>query len=136
MEEFTIAHQKVVEGYKQYVIVILAEDLELESLPNELRTYLRTYTYIDARNHEDNLERIRKRVRFAMPGTPLQKIIEKQIGLCEENEDEGILNQGNDEVGSHQTEEEIVNENEGADGEGAKDEEDICEANDNQKMGH
>ncbi len=80
MEEFTIAHQKVVDRnkHKHFIIVVLAEDLDLDTLPNELQSYLRTYTYIDARNYEEDLEKIRKRIRYAMPGTPLQEIRQKQ----------------------------------------------------------
>ncbi len=78
MEEFTIAHQKVVEGNKNFIIVVLVEDLDIDTLPNELQSYLRTYTYIDARNYENDLENIRKKIRYSMPGTPLEKIREKQ----------------------------------------------------------
>ncbi len=66
---------------KRYLVVVLLEDLDVDSLPAEIRTYLRTYTYIDARNHENKLERIRKRIRFVMPGTPLVKIKAMQSGI-------------------------------------------------------
>ncbi len=64
---------------------MLAEDLDLNTLPDELQTYLRTYTYIDARNYEDDLDRIRKRIRFAMPGTPLAKIQRMQHDMPNED---------------------------------------------------
>ncbi len=69
----------------KYLIVVLVDDLDLATLPDELQTYLRTYTYIDARNYEDDLERIRKRIRFAMPGTPLAKIQRMQHDLPNED---------------------------------------------------
>ncbi len=78
MEEFRTAYQKVVEGNKHYIIVVLVEDLDIDTLPNELQSYLRTYTYIDARNYENDLETIRKKIRFSMPGTPLEKIRQMQ----------------------------------------------------------
>ena len=61
--------------------MVLLEDLDIDTLPAEMRTYLRTYTYIDARNYDDDLDRIRKRIRFVMPGTPLLQIREMQLGI-------------------------------------------------------
>ncbi len=76
----------------KYLIVVLAEDLDVDTLPNELKTYLKTYTYIDARNYEEDLESIRKKIRFAMPGTPLGKIREMQRDAAEQNRDDMVEN--------------------------------------------
>ncbi len=83
-EEFSIAHQEMLKRRTKYLIVVLADDLDIESLPDELRMYLRTYTYIDARDHEESLDKIRKKIRFAMPGTPLARIRELQEMQVEE----------------------------------------------------
>ena len=73
MEEFLVAHEKLVTKQKNFLIPVLMEDLdpvELEKHP-ELHTYIRTHTYIDARklqdkglkNQEKEIEYIRKRIR-------------------------------------------------------------------------
>ncbi len=105
----------MVEGSKQFLIVILAEDLDLDTLPNELQIYLRTYTYIDARNYEEDLERIRKRIRFAMPGTPLEEIRRMQREAAAEGqagEEEGVSH-GAIEHECNEIEEEAMSESEG-----------------------
>ena len=48
MEEFRLAHNKMIEENKKYLIVILLESLDMDALPRDLQMYLRTYTYIDA----------------------------------------------------------------------------------------
>ncbi len=73
MEEFLVAHEKLVTEQKNFLIPVLMEDLddvELEKHP-ELLTYIRTHTYIDARklqeeglkNPEKEIEYLRKRIR-------------------------------------------------------------------------
>ncbi len=73
MEEFIIAHRKVVEEQKNFLIPILLEDLDSTELGKhpELQTYIRTYAYIDARqlqhenvlNIDKKIEHLRKRIR-------------------------------------------------------------------------
>ncbi len=75
MEEFYIAHQQVTEGKPRFLIPILLEDVPLDDLPQDLQTYLRTYTYIDAREYD--IDTLRKRIRFAMSDTPY-KVLEAQ----------------------------------------------------------
>ena len=48
MEEFRLAHNKMIKENKKYLIVILLEVLDIDALPRDLQMYLRTYTYIDA----------------------------------------------------------------------------------------
>ena len=48
MEEFRIAHHVMVNENKKYLIAILLETLDVDALPEDLRMYLRTHTYIDA----------------------------------------------------------------------------------------
>ncbi len=74
MEEYLLAHQKVVTKQKNYLIPVLMEDLKPDELSKhpELETYIRTHTYIDARAiQEENIasltkeiQTIRKRIRY------------------------------------------------------------------------
>ena len=55
MEEFRIAHHKMVKEDKKYLIAVLLEPLDTDALPRDLQMYLRTYTYIDATKHPRNI---------------------------------------------------------------------------------
>ena len=55
MEEFMIADAEAVCGRKNFIIIILIEDIPTNKMPKELRTYMRTYTYIDATKNTDKL---------------------------------------------------------------------------------
>ena len=60
MEEFQLAHAEMVRGRKKFLIPILKEPLNIDKLPDaqqELKMYLRTYTYIDASGEKRNIER-------------------------------------------------------------------------------
>ncbi len=70
MEEFSQAYHQVVEGKLNYIIVVLLEKPAPNKLPPELEMYLTTHTYIDARRYAEEMETIRKCVRFAMPKVP------------------------------------------------------------------
>ncbi len=74
LEEFAQAYHQVVEGRLNYIIVVLLEKPAPNTLPPELETYLTTHTYIDARKYVDDMETIRKRIRFAMPRLPLNQM--------------------------------------------------------------
>ena len=41
MEAFLIAHDRVVNGRKNLLIIILKEKMNLDNLPQDLRTYIR-----------------------------------------------------------------------------------------------
>ena len=56
-----IADSEVVNGRKNFIIIIMKEKLKKKELTKELRTYIRTYTYIDATKKAD---RWMKRLRF------------------------------------------------------------------------
>ena len=45
MEAFMIAHDRVINGRKDFLIIILKEKMNLDNLPAELRTYLRKLKY-------------------------------------------------------------------------------------------
>ena len=98
MEEFHIAHEKMIhvkgKGDKsRFLIPILLEDIPPATLDKhkELRTYLRTHTYIDARKYDKfsphDIDRLRKHIRFAMPDTPLKTL---QIQTRNNEDVEGI----------------------------------------------
>ena len=84
MHEFYCAYTHLLNHrHRKFVIPVLLEDLgNLDCNPNQLKarevlqTYLRTYTYIDARKFMDNIEKVRKRIIFNMPAVPLMKLRE------------------------------------------------------------
>ncbi len=74
LEEFSQAYHQVIQGRLNYIIIVLLEKPAPNKLPPELETYLTTHTYIDARKYADEMEKIHKRIRFAMPKVPLNKV--------------------------------------------------------------
>ena len=72
--EFSHAYDMVLEGRTDYVVVVLLDDVPRKALTEELKAYLRTYTYIDAREYAKDVEMIRKRIRFALPKVPLMQL--------------------------------------------------------------
>ena len=56
-----IADAEVVNGRKNFIIIIMKDKLKKKELTKKLRTYIRTYTYIDATKKPD---RWMKRLRF------------------------------------------------------------------------
>ena len=62
------------DGRTDYIVVVLLEDVPQKKLTEELKVYLRTYTYIDAREYANDVEMIRKRIRFALPKLPLKQL--------------------------------------------------------------
>ncbi len=80
LEEFSQAYYKVVEGKcVNHIIVVLLERPAKNTLPPELQVYLDTHTYIDARRYADEMETIRKRIRFAMPKVTLKQLLVRLI---------------------------------------------------------
>ena len=61
------------DGRTDYIVVVLLEDVPQKALTEELKVYLRTYTYIDAREYRNDIEMIRKRIRFALPKISLKQ---------------------------------------------------------------
>ena len=92
MHEFYCAFQQLEEGRKKILIPILLEDLDLDN-NNEidpdklavLQQYLRTYTYMDARNYKSNIEKLKKKIIFKLPPTPLSQML--IVTHAEENND-------------------------------------------------
>ena len=55
-----MAHLEMIKGQKKYLVPILKEEIDIDSLPSDqrdLQMYLRTYTYIDGTEQAKNLER-------------------------------------------------------------------------------
>ena len=71
MEEFRIAHEQAVSGRRNFLIPVLLEDIKDLEMPDDLRLYLDTYTYLEVQN-SDSLAR--KKIRYAMPKTPLKDL--------------------------------------------------------------
>ena len=55
MEEFFIADSEAVGGRKNLIIMILKDKLEPHEVTRELRTYMKTYTYIEVTRDTDLL---------------------------------------------------------------------------------
>ncbi len=79
--EFTHAYNYVLEGRVDYIIVVLLDDIPRGALTEELRAYLTTNTYIDAREYAKDFEMIRKRIRFALPKVPLKELKVREGGV-------------------------------------------------------
>ena len=57
MEEFRLAHHKLVHKDSKYLIAILLEPLDIDALPRDLQMYLQTYATIDATKIPRNIAR-------------------------------------------------------------------------------
>ena len=81
MQEFYCAFKQIEERKKKVLIPILLEDLNFDEVELDqnhlavLQQYLRTYTYLDARNYKCNIEKLRKRIIFELPAVPLSKML-------------------------------------------------------------
>ena len=66
MQEFHCAFKQIEQGKKKVLIPILLEDLNLDAIEFDqdhlavLRQYLRTYTYMDAKNYKCDIEKTKK----------------------------------------------------------------------------
>lgn len=60
MREFIMADAEAINGRKNFIIIVLKEKLKKEEMTYELKTYFRTYTYIDATK---NIDQVVKRLR-------------------------------------------------------------------------
>ena len=84
--------EQIEERRKKVLIPILLEYLNLDDIEFDqdhlavLRQYLRTYTYMDARNYKCNIEKLRKRILFELPATPLSKML-----IIKETEDNSSI---------------------------------------------
>ena len=69
------------ERKRNILIPVLLEDLDLNDTELDkdhltvLQQYLRTYTYMDARDYKYNIEKLRKRIIFELPAVPLSKML-------------------------------------------------------------
>ena len=81
MQEFYCAFKQIEERKKKVLISILLEDINFDDVELDqnhlavLQQYLRTYTYLDARNYKCNIEKLRKRILFELPAVPLSKML-------------------------------------------------------------
>ena len=55
-----MADAEAINGRKNFIIIVLKEKLKKEEMTYELKTYFRTYTYIDATK---NIDQVVKRLR-------------------------------------------------------------------------
>ena len=75
MEEFHIAHEQAVNGRRKLLIPILLGDISDMKIPDELKVYLETHTYLKVDHSTESGNAItQKKLRFAMPQTPLKDL--------------------------------------------------------------
>ena len=99
MQEFYCAFKQIEEGRKKMLIPVLLEDLTLDDTGYNndqdhlavLRQYLRTYTYMDARNYKRCIAKLRKRIIFELPAVPLLKMLIKDDSNLNDNEQTPLL---------------------------------------------
>ena len=53
MEEFRLADNEVQNGRKNYIIILLKDNLSINQLPIEMKPYIRSHSYIDATKNTD-----------------------------------------------------------------------------------
>ena len=81
MHEFYCAFNQMEEQKRNILIPVLLEELHLNDIElnkdhlTVLQQYLRTYTYMDARDYKYNIEKLRKRIIFELPAVPLSKML-------------------------------------------------------------
>ena len=64
----------VMDGRINYLIILLLEDVPRDTMSPELRAYLTTHTYIDARDYQNKIDLVRKHLRFSMPKIPIHAL--------------------------------------------------------------
>ena len=93
MQEFHCAFKQIEQRNVKVLLPILLEDLNLDEVELDqnylaiLQQYLRTYTYLEARNYKCDIEKLRKRIIFELPAVPLSKML-----IIRQNEDNNNIN--------------------------------------------
>ena len=90
-KEFSLGHVQAIEGRPKFIILILMDDVTVADLPDEMRDFIKIYTYIEA----NDMNLFRKKLRNAMPKTALRdkerevemKVLNEQV----EHEDTEVL---------------------------------------------
>ena len=71
-----MAHTELVKGRTKFIIFIMVDDIQLDDLPEVMKIYTKTRTYIDAVNikNEKDLDLFRKKLLYSMPQIPLRDV--------------------------------------------------------------
>ena len=82
-----MAHVEVVEGRCNFIIFVMVDDIQFEELPDALRSFIKTRTYIDAvnMNTQEDIDLFRNKLRYAMPEIPLKKIPREEVNPEDRN---------------------------------------------------
>ncbi len=80
MEEFQMAHARLMEGRRKLLIPIMMEDITQEDLDPTLELYIKTHHYI---KYTKDLNLLRKKLVFAMPRKPLRELLAAQSATPE-----------------------------------------------------
>ena len=67
---------EVVEGRENFIIFVMVDDIQVDDLPKVIKAFVKTRTYIDARdiNNQKDLDLFRKKLQYSMPQTPLKDV--------------------------------------------------------------
>ena len=57
------------EGRHTFIILIMVDDINTGDLPQEMRKYVKTHTYLEVKD----MEMFRKKLLYAMPHPPLKE---------------------------------------------------------------
>ena len=68
-EEFSQGYLEVVEGQDNFIILIMVDDIDADDLPDEMRKYVKTRTYLDIKDRD----LFRKKLLYAMPHPPIKE---------------------------------------------------------------
>ena len=73
---------KASEGRNRFIILVLADDVEMNKLPEEMQACIKTRQFVDFRNIQTkrDIEQARKRLLFAMPRVPIRQLQAERLG--------------------------------------------------------
>ena len=67
---------ELVKGWNKFILFVMVDDIQIEDLPDTMRKFVETRTYIDAVNikNQKDIDLFRKKLQYAMPETALKDV--------------------------------------------------------------
>ena len=65
-----MGHVEAILGRRQFIILIMMDDMTVDELPEEMRDFVRAYTYIEVKD----IQVFRQKLKHAMPKMPLRDL--------------------------------------------------------------
>ena len=71
-----MAHAETIKGRDKFIIFVMVDDIKVDDLPQVMKNFAKTRTYIDAVNinNQKDLDLFKKKLQYAMPQTPLRDV--------------------------------------------------------------